>query len=57
VSEADVSLQLTPRELSLLREALHELIYEYEHFGEPPSRRGGKPRKDGPDTAPLWGPR
>jgi len=45
VSEADVSLQLTPRELSLLREALNELIYEYEHFGEPPSRRGGKPQR------------
>ncbi|MFL6145315.1 MAG: hypothetical protein ACJ72N_26075 [Labedaea sp.] len=53
MSEAGVSVQLTLSELGLLREAIDELIYEYEHFGEPPSKRGGTPRNDGPDTAPL----
>lgn len=51
--EPTVTLQLTVSELKLLREAVDELVYEYEHFGEPPSKRGGRPRSGRPDTAPL----
>lgn len=53
MAEPTVSVRLTAGELDLIREAVDELIYEYEHFGEPPSKRGGKPRADGPDTGPL----
>lgn len=53
MAEPTVSVRLTASELNLLREAVDELIYEYEHFGVPPSKRGGTPRTDGPDTGPL----
>ena len=49
-----VMVELTERELNLVMEALDELIFEYEHHVEPPSRRGGAMReRGGPDTSEL----
>ncbi len=48
-----VSVEFTPDELKMIVEAVSELVYEYEHNVEPPSRRGGTAKSRHPDTTAL----
>jgi hypothetical protein len=53
VAKEFISVELTRGELRLVTEAVSELIYEYEHNVDPPSRRGGTERPRHPDTSEL----